>query len=150
MGRHRSDPMGAARLTVAVLAAGAVVTLLVIGARALVGSLGAAAERDRTSAATAAPATEIATEVATQATVRVPTVRIECVAETCPIVTVRVPGGDVLQYREMSRGEEVSYYEPELEVVLSDAGTVRVTANGEARPRGEAGEREAFTVKSPD
>ncbi|GAA2901981.1 hypothetical protein GCM10020220_109200 [Nonomuraea rubra] len=73
--------------------------------------------------------------------------RIECVAETCPLVTVRVPGGDVLQHREMSRGEEVRYFEPELDVVLSDAGTVRVTENGVPRAQGAAGAREAFTVR---
>jgi hypothetical protein len=49
----------------------------------------------------------------------------------------------------MSRGEEVSYFESELDVVLSDAGTVRVTENGERRPPGEPGEHEAFTVRGP-
>ncbi|MFB4283799.1 MULTISPECIES: hypothetical protein [unclassified Nonomuraea] len=152
MGRHRSDPMGIARLALAVLAAGAVVTLLVIGGRALIGSLGAAApEREPASA----PATDSSAgpsagpSTASDATGKVPTVRIECLAETCPLVTVRVPGGDVLQYREMSKGEEVSYFEPELDVVLSDAGTVRVTENGKPRDQGEQGAREAFTVRDP-
>ncbi|MEU6713685.1 hypothetical protein ABZ897_19585 [Nonomuraea sp. NPDC046802] len=144
MGRHRSDPMGLARLALAVLAAGAVVTLLVMGGRALLGSFGTQPP-ERAAADTATAAATASTEESAAA--QVPTVRIECVAETCPIVTVRVPGGDVLQYREMSRGEEVSYFEPELDVVLSDAGTVRVTENGKAREPGKAGEREAFTVK---
>ncbi|WP_344476994.1 hypothetical protein [Nonomuraea monospora] len=143
MGRHRSDPMGLARLALAVLAAGAVVTLLVIGGRALLDLLDAPAP-DREPAA--APATRTATGQA--ATAQVPTVRIECVAEICPLVTVRVPGGDVLQHREMSRGEEVRYFEPELDVVLSDAGTVRVTENGTPRAQGRAGAREAFTVRA--
>ncbi|GAA3122674.1 hypothetical protein [Nonomuraea salmonea] len=100
------------------------------------------------------PATDTATPDATSdatpaSTARVPTVRIECLAENCPLVTVRVPGGDVLHYRDMSRGEEVSYFEPELDVVLTDAGTVRVTANGKPREQGAEGEREAFTVTSP-
>ncbi|GAA3568967.1 hypothetical protein GCM10022419_057220 [Nonomuraea rosea] len=138
--------MGLARLALAVVAVGAVVTLLVIGGRALLGSFGAQPpERERASAAADAAAT--ATVTATGATAQVPTVRIECVAETCPLVTVRVPGGDVLQYREMSRGEEVSYFEPELDVVLSDAGTVRVTENGKPREQGKSGAREAFTAK---
>ncbi|MGW0807263.1 hypothetical protein [Nonomuraea sp. NPDC002799] len=145
MGRHKSDPMGLARLVLAVLAAGAVVTLLAIGGRALVGSLGTQTpERER---AAAGASTVTATEEV--ATAQVPTVRLECVAETCPLVTVRVPGGDVLQYREMSRGEEVSYFEPELDVVLSDAGTVHVTENGKLREPGKDGEREAFTVRGP-
>ncbi|MCK2214502.1 hypothetical protein MF672_011975 [Actinomadura sp. ATCC 31491] len=141
MGRHRSDPMGLARLALAVVAAGALVTLLVIGARALIGTLGtpSQAERERASA----PATPSG-----KSSAQVPTVRIECLAETCPTVTVRVPGGDVLQHREMSRGEEVNYFEPELDVVVSDAGTVRVTENGAPRPQGEQGARQAFTVRA--
>ncbi|UBU13719.1 hypothetical protein [Nonomuraea gerenzanensis] len=135
--------MGLARLALAVLAVGAVVTLLVIGGRALL-DLSDAPPPDREPAA--APASGTATGPA--ATAQVPTVRIECVAETCPLVTVRVPGGDVLQHREMSRGEEVRYFEPELDVVLSDAGTVRVTENGTARAQGKAGARESFTVRA--
>lgn len=132
--------MGLARLALAVLAAGAVVTLLVIGGRALLASGGG--ER--------APVREPLSGGPTDGSrLPVPTVRIECVAETCPQVTVRVPGGDVLQHRDMSRGEEVSYFESELDVVLSDAGTVRVTENGERRPQGEPGEREDFTVQGP-
>ncbi|MFI6993729.1 hypothetical protein [Nonomuraea wenchangensis] len=141
MGRHRSDPMGLARMALAVVAAGALVTLLVIGARALIGTLSAPsqAERERVSAA--------ATPVG-EPDARVPTVRIECLAETCPTVTVRVPGGDVLQHREMSRGEEANYFEDELDVVVSDGGTVRVTENGLPRPQGEPGARQAFTVRA--
>ncbi|NRQ32329.1 hypothetical protein HII36_10830 [Nonomuraea sp. NN258] len=132
--------MGLARLALAVLAAVAVVSLLVVGGRALLSSLDTPdppPERLRVSAAASPSAS------------KVPTVRIECVADTCPHVTVRVPGGDVLQHREMSKGEEVRYFKPELDVVLSDAGTVRVAVNGEPRPQGESGEREAFTAKSP-
>ncbi|MDA0631788.1 hypothetical protein OUY22_00025 [Nonomuraea sp. MCN248] len=138
MGRHRSDPMGLARLALAVLAVGALVLLLVIGGLALFDSLDtgdAAPVRASSTPTTSAPAA---------------TVRIECVADVCPLVTVRVPGGDVLQHRDMTRGEEVSYFEPELDVVLSDAATVRVTENGRPRPQGEPGEREAFTVRDPE
>ncbi|MFG3437920.1 hypothetical protein ACGF0J_11835 [Nonomuraea sp. NPDC047897] len=140
MGRHRSDPMGLARLALAVLAAAVVVTLLVVGGRALFTTSGTP-ERPgaRTAAATQAPS----------AGAQVPTVRIECVADTCPLVTVRVPGGDVLHHRDMGRGEEVRYFEPELDVVLADAATVRVTENGTPRPPGDPGEREAFTVRGP-
>ncbi|WP_336212032.1 hypothetical protein [Nonomuraea sp. LPB2021202275-12-8] len=130
--------MGLARLALAVLAVGAVVTLLVIGGRALFASLDTEPAPARQHAS-AAPSDSAQT----------PTLRIECVADTCPPVTVRVPGGDVLQHRDMSRGEEVSFFEPELDVVLSDAGTVRVTENGERRPQRDLGEREAFTVRGP-
>ncbi|NUS07939.1 MAG: hypothetical protein HOV97_35855 [Nonomuraea sp.] len=130
--------MGIARSALAVLAAGAVVTLLVVGVRALIGSL---------DTEPAQPGRTAATVNASQG--RVPTVRVECLADTCPTVTVRVPGGDVLQHREMSKGEEVSYFEPELDVVLTDAGTVRVTENGEPRAQGDQGAREAFTARGP-
>jgi hypothetical protein len=131
--------MGLARLALAVLAALAVVTLLVVGGRALLTSLDTSRQQPERAKVAAQP----------QASAQVPTVRIECVADTCPLVTVRVPGGDVLQYRDMSRGEEVSYFEPELDVVLSDAATVIVTENGKPRAQGKAGAREAFTVRGP-
>ncbi|MER7500597.1 hypothetical protein AB0L05_12490 [Nonomuraea pusilla] len=140
MGRHRSDPMGLARLALAVLAVGGFVTLLVIGARALIGSLDTPDPAGRE---------HVSASGTPSASAQVATVRIECVADVCPLVTVRVPGGDVLQYRDMSRGEEVSYFEPELDVVLSDAGTVRVTENGKPRAQGRPGAREAFTVRGP-
>ncbi len=130
--------MGLARMALAVLAVIAVVALLVIGVRALLSSLD-----------TTAPPGRAHTSGTPSSGGRVPTVRIECLADTCPMVTVRVPGGDVLQHRDMTRGEEVSYYEPELDVVLTDAGTVRVTENGSTRPRGDAGEQEEFTVTGP-
>lgn len=142
--------MGLARLALTVLAAGAAVTLLVIGGREVLGRLGEPEPgRERASAPAGEPAS-VTTTPAGEETAQVPTVHIECVAETCPIVTVRVPGGDVLQHRDMSRGEEVSFYEPELDVVLTDASTVLVTENGTPREPGEEGAREAFTVRAPD
>ncbi|MEU8250098.1 hypothetical protein [Nonomuraea sp. NPDC048916] len=129
--------MGIARLALAVLAVVGVVALLVLGARALITSFDTPQEPSEFQRATAEAS----------ASVPVPTVHIACVADTCPLVTVRVPGGDVLQYRDMTRGEEVSYFEPELDVVLTDASSVRVTANGEPRAPGEPGKREAFTVR---
>ncbi|WP_125644120.1 hypothetical protein [Nonomuraea sp. WAC 01424] len=140
MGRHRSAPLGRiVRSALIVLAVGAVATLLVVGVRALIGSPGAQPERPASTA----------TALARPSEARVPTVRIECVADVCPTVTVRVPGGDVLQHREMSGGEEVSYFEPELDVVLGGAGTVRVTENGSPRAPKEKGTRESFTVRGP-
>ncbi|YCK33158.1 hypothetical protein ACNF49_03345 [Actinomadura sp. ATCC 39365] len=143
--------MGIARSALVVLAVGAVVTLVVVGVRALIDSFGSQPERPASTAAstTALTAMPTGTGAVRASEGRVPTVRIECVAEVCPTVTVRVPGGDVLQHREMSRGEEVSYFEPELDVVLGDAGTVRVTENGSPRAPGGQGARAAFTVRGP-
>lgn len=129
--------MGLARLALAGLAVGALLVLLFVGGRALLDSL------DTGEAAPEPPSSTPATSIP------VPTLHIECVADVCPLVTVRVPGGDVLQHREMTKGEEVSYFEPELDVVLTDSGSVRVTENGHLRPQGETGEREAFTVPDP-
>jgi hypothetical protein len=130
--------MGLAKLVSALVAAALVVALLAVGGWTLLVS----PEPPAPMSAERAPLTPAATA-------QIPTVRIECVAETCPLVTVRVPGGDVLQYRDMSRGEEVAYYEPELSVVLTDASTVRVTEHGVPRETGEPGAREAFTVRTP-
>lgn len=129
--------MGLARLGLAALAVVLVIGLVVIGGRALFSAL----DTPETASADREPSAPVTSA-------QVPTVRIECVAETCPLVTVRVPGGDVLQYRDMSRGEEVSYFEPELSVVVSDAGTVRVSENGKPRAPGKPGAREAFTARS--
>lgn len=141
--------MGLARLALAVLAAGAVVTLLVIGGRALLGTLDTPSQAERERERASALATTGTAATTEESGAKAPTIRIECLAETCPTVTVRVPGGDVLQHREMSKGEEVNYFEPELDVVLSDAGTVRVTENGKLREQGEQGARDAFTVRAP-
>jgi hypothetical protein len=129
--------MGLARLALAVLAVAGVVALLVIGGRALFATL-EAPQPPEFQEATAEPTVSA----------QVPTVHIQCMADTCPLVTVRVPGGDVLHYRDMTRGEEVRFFEPELDVVLTDAATVRVSEKGQARPPGEPGKREAFTVRA--
>lgn len=136
MGRHRTDPIGFGRLALAGLAIVLVIALLVIGGRALFSSLD-----------TPAPSSP-SPPAATTPTAAPPTLRIECVADTCPLVVVRVPGGDVLQNREMTKGEVVSYTEPELDVVIEDAATVRVTENGVPRPQGKPGQQEEFTVTS--
>jgi hypothetical protein len=57
-----------------------------------------------------------------------------------------VPGGDVLIDREMARGEQASYDQPELDVVLDGGSTVQVYENGTLRPAGQPGERESFKV----
>jgi hypothetical protein len=132
VGRHRSEPLGFAALALAGLAIVAALVGAVVGIRAL------------------AAAPDDPPDVVPQAVlspVRTPTVRIECVSPTCATVTVRVPAGDVLAHRDMTQGEQVSFYEDELSVVLNDAGAVQVEENGVPRPQGRPGERETFTVK---
>ncbi|ETK34697.1 hypothetical protein [Microbispora sp. ATCC PTA-5024] len=140
MGRHRSDPLGIARLALAGLAVVLLLALLVIGARSLFSALGS----DEAAPASGPPSTSIAGSP-TPAASRVPTVRIVCQADRCPVF-VRVPGGDVLIDRDMTRGEQASYFDPELAVVLDDAATVAVEENGTARPAGQPGERQSFKV----
>jgi hypothetical protein len=59
-------------------------------------------------------------------------------------VFVRVPGGDILVNRSLTRGESVRFEEPQLSVVLGDASAAQVFVNGKLRPPGKAGERVAF------
>ncbi len=113
-----------------------VVVLAVIGVRALLASQQVPESAPMRAGTTGTPAAE-----------RTPTLRIQCVADTCPSVTVRVPGGDVLHVGDMTLGEEYEWFEDEIDVVLNDAGTVEVVENGVPRSPGEPGERESFTVK---
>ncbi|MBO3745884.1 hypothetical protein J5X84_07365 [Streptosporangiaceae bacterium NEAU-GS5] len=131
--------MGIARHALVGLGALGVAVLLVVGARALLSSL------DTTEAVSSAD--PIASPL--QAGTRTPTLRIDCVALNCPTF-VRVPGGDILADRDMARGEQATFFDPELDVVLDDAAAVQVFVNGQERPRKEAGQRDAFkAVRSP-
>ncbi|MEV4094466.1 hypothetical protein [Streptosporangium saharense] len=139
MGRHRSDPMGIARLLLAALAVLALVALVVIGVRSLSGALSGTAPAP-TEAPSPVPSAIEETEEP------VPTVLVRCVRERCPTVFLRVAGGDVLINREMDDGEQVRSFEDRLDVVLADSASVSVLVNGEERPPGSPGERQEFTV----
>ncbi|WP_432868747.1 hypothetical protein [Microbispora rosea] len=144
MGRHRSDPLGIARLALVGLVAVLLLAVIVVGARALLSTFGS--EEPATGAASTSSARPSAAPSAEPSTPRVPTVRVVCRADRCPVF-VRVPGGDVLIDRDLARGEEASYFQPELDVVLDDASTVQIFENGTVRSPGPAGERQAFSVK---
>lgn len=146
MGRHRSDPLGVARLLLIGLAILALIALIVIGAIALAGSLspaeGGVPVRSPQSAAAPSP----------QGSAPVPTVSIECLADPCPRVFVKdAATGDVLLDRELSQGERARYFQDRLDLVLDDGGTLRVLVNGELRKAGPAGEQQEFSVtRDPD
>ncbi|MEV4293524.1 hypothetical protein [Microbispora rosea] len=144
MGRHRSDPLGIARLALVGLVAVLLLAVIVVGARALLSTFGS--EEPASTSSARPSATPSAEPSAEPATPRVPTVRVVCRADRCPVF-VRVPGGDVLIDRDLARGEEASYFQPELDVVLDDASTVQIFENGTVRSPGPAGERQAFSVK---
>ncbi|TQS27233.1 hypothetical protein [Microbispora sp. KK1-11] len=144
MGRHRSDPLGIARLALVGLAAVLLLAVIVVGARALLSTFGS---EEPASGAVSTPSARPSPEPSAEpSTPRVPTVRVVCRADRCPVF-VRVPGGDVLIDRDLARGEQASYFQPELDVVLDDASTVQLFENGTARSPGPAGERQAFSVK---
>lgn len=129
--------MGMARLALIGLGVVLLVALVLVGARSLMATLSAAAP---TPGPSATPKSSIT------ATPKVPTLSIVCRAESCPLVLVRVPGGDVLNDRDLTGGEEISFFDAELDVAVEDAGTVEVTVNGTPRPAGKAGQRETFSV----
>ncbi|WP_182905206.1 hypothetical protein [Microbispora sp. H13382] len=144
MGRHRSDPLGIARLALVGLAVVLLLAVVVIGARALLSTLGS---EEPAAGASSTPSAQPSAEPSAEPSApRVPTVRVVCQSDRCPVF-VRVPGGDVLIDRDLARGEQASYFQPELDVVLDDASTVQVFENGTARSPGPPGERQAFSVK---
>jgi hypothetical protein len=61
-------------------------------------------------------------------------------------VFVRVPGGDILVNRSLTRGESLRFDEPRLSVVVDDGSAARIAVNGELRPPGKPGQRLTFTV----
>ncbi|MGW4644002.1 hypothetical protein ACWEN6_36160 [Sphaerisporangium sp. NPDC004334] len=173
MGRHRSDPLGFARLLLVGLAILVLLGLILLGVLSLVGSLSSDAEPAPTGAAatTAPPAADLLPSTATSPSAftsgstsgstsaspavtaartasgaEVPTVFVECRADSCPLF-VRVTGGDVVEDRDLSSGQRAAYFQPALDVVLGDASTVYVEVNGEPRSPGKPGERQTLTVK---
>ncbi len=178
VGRHRTDPIGATRLLLAGLAILVVLGLISAGVWSLIGSLspddppaGPSTTQNATKSPEPSPSEETSPEAGTAATGSarprstgedasprasaapvtpgaVPPGYVECLAEICPVF-LRVPGGDVLVDRDLTRGEKATYFEPRVDVVLGDAATVRVLVNGEERKRGEEGERQTFTATRP-
>lgn len=67
-----------------------------------------------------------------------PTLRIKCVSDKCPVF-VAVPGGEVLIDRDLTKNEDLTYFDKELDVVLTDASTVDVYENGKKRAKGKEG-----------
>ncbi|MBP2708469.1 hypothetical protein JOL79_32285 [Microbispora sp. RL4-1S] len=143
MGRHRSDPVGIARTVFVVLAVALLLALLALGVKSLMATLGSG-----TAPATATPSSSPSVTPAGSprpTAPQVPTLRIVCQADRCPVF-VRIPGGNVLIDRDLTRGEQASYSDPELDVVIEDSGAVRVEENGTPRPPGQPGERQSFSV----
>jgi Domain of unknown function (DUF4115) len=63
-------------------------------------------------------------------------------------IFIRVPAGDILFNDYLAHGQTIRFDEPRLDVVVADAGAVKVYVNGRARPLGGPGQRAEFTVFS--
>lgn len=63
-------------------------------------------------------------------------------------VFVRIPGGDVLLDDTLTHGRHAEFDQASLDVVIYDAGAVRVVVNGKQRPMGKSGQRLQFTARS--
>lgn len=63
-------------------------------------------------------------------------------------VFVRIPGGDVLLDDTLTHGRHAEFNQPALDVVIYDAGAVKVVVDGKQRPMGQSGQREQFTARS--
>ncbi len=146
--------MGIARLLLVGVAILVVLVLIVVGALSLIGSLksdepgpspAGSAQVPQGGPASSAPPVSVSA-VRTAADTDIPTLFVECRADRCPLF-VRASGGDVVEDRELGKGQQASYSEAGLEVVLDDASTVYVEVNGRPRPPGEPGERQSFTAK---
>ncbi len=128
--------MGIARIVLIVLAVGALLSLIVVG---VVGLLTATDPIE-------APDTPVPPAASAQAARTAPaTLQIACQADNCPVF-VRIPGGDVLINGQLSKGEQVAYFDGKLDVVLDDASLVKIWENGKPRPPVQPGEPASFTV----
>ncbi|WP_248962969.1 hypothetical protein [Sphaerisporangium perillae] len=147
--------MGIARLLLVGLAVLVLLALIVVGVLSLIGSL----KSDETTPAPSGAGGfgQVVTDVSSPASpvvsvsrgspgADVPTLFVECQADRCPLF-VRVTGGDVVEDRDLSRGQQASYFQPALDVVIGDASTVHVEVNGEPRSAGKPGERQSFTAE---
>lgn len=145
--------MGIARLLMVGVAILVILALIVVGVLALVGALksddrvpaGAAGQSGRPGASAGPEAGSPAG--ATRTPAEIPTLYVECRADTCPLF-VRATGGDVIEDRDLSRGQRAVYSQPALDVVLGDASTVYVEVKGEARAPGKPGQRQTFTIRN--
>ncbi|GAA1270632.1 hypothetical protein GCM10009677_24280 [Sphaerisporangium rubeum] len=151
--------MGLARLLLAGVAVLVVVALIVLGVFALIGSLNteapapddppAAVVSSEVAGPSAAPSTSPASaSSAPPAAGAAPTLFVECRADSCPLF-VRVSGGDIVEDRDLTRGQQATYDQPRLDVVIGDASTVYVEVNGKPRDPGGPGERQTFTAERP-
>ena len=80
-------------------------------------------------------------------TTAAPTLQLN-VTGTKSRVFVRIPGGDVLLDDTLTHGRHAEFDQSALDVVVYDAGAVRIVVNGRQRPMGKSGERVQFTARS--
>lgn len=141
MARHRTDPRGGARITIAAAAVIAALALLTVGAYALFGALDTQPNRSTTGVASAGASSSHSASPA-------PALAITVTGKACNVF-VSAPGNtEILINRTLQHGESFVADQPHLDVVISDGGAVDIRVNGVRRPPGRAGQQLAFTVTS--
>jgi hypothetical protein len=142
VGRHRSDPLGLARIAIAVLAVVLALGLLIVGGIALWGALTSDTAKPSSSPSANAnnnpPASKPQTTSQAQPNPLASTTAliIKCLAAQCKVY-VGGPGPTDVQFNgELSQGTTRFFDEPHLSLVVDDASTVQITINGKVQPAG--------------
>jgi hypothetical protein len=142
VGRHRSDPLGLARIAIAVLAVVLAFGLLIIGGIALWGALTGKDDKEKTGAA---PSASSAATKASSSRASAPssqsgnTIEVKCLATQCTVF-VAGPGATDVQYSgNLTQNEIRTFNDTRLTMAVQDASMVAVTINGHLQPRGARG-----------
>ncbi|MFB4302057.1 hypothetical protein [Actinomadura sp. NTSP31] len=151
MGRHRSDPIGLARIVIAAIAVVFALALLVVGGIALVNAV--AGSPDKESPSTAAPPSGQSTPSSPGASPsrKTPAANVPLLIEVTgqpTKVVIRVPDtGTVVRSGVLNTGDTLQFDEKTLDVVANNGGSLQVTIYGKVQPPQPAGQRATWYVR---
>jgi hypothetical protein len=145
--RHRTDPRGGARITIAITAVIVVLTLGTVGGYALFTAL--TAPPTTTGAAATSP-TSSPTRPAASTPSRPHVLAITVTGQQCHVFVATPGTTDIIIDQTLQHGESFFADQARLAVVVSDAGAVDILVNGVRRPPGRPGQRLNLTVTSDD
>jgi hypothetical protein len=140
MARHRSDPGGGARITLAVTTVVVALALLAVGGYTLVGAL--STKSGGTDAGSAGASSSSSAHSSPSA--RPPVLAITVTGNQCDIFVSTPGNADILVNRTFQHGETFIADQPRLQVAISDGGGVEIRVNGVRRPAGKPGQRLSF------
>ncbi|MEV0398846.1 hypothetical protein [Actinoallomurus sp. NPDC050550] len=140
MARHRSDPRGGARITLAVTTVVVALALLAVGAYAMVDAL--RTKSGATDAASAGASSSSSADSSPSA--RPPVLTITVTGKQCDIFVSTPGNSDILVNRTFQHGETFIADQPRLQVAISDGGAVEIRVNGVRRPAGKPGQQLSF------